>query len=483
MKKGLFLLPFAITALTISSAPLMVAAEDTPVSQKLDALITEYIGENSRYTKKTTICLNDATVSEMERYFHCKQTQPKRTTYYDDANEMLLMAFPDGSLETSAKYSDAVTGGYKLNKETKKVHRIIAKEGATLDTMFDDEYILTKSQASYSNREHLYDCFVNLTKLKLDGFKNEDGKEDWGYASEYKEYYYNVTSVGLDANNDRYYSNFLGFTAPMLTPPSSQYLSIKSLGISERKDAFGEKYLSLRIYVKDQDKSKIDPSFGRGDNVLSEARIYKGIRPVGEEDLSVGYYVVGSFNNWSINKDYRLTYMKSETLYDEFELHGISLQKGNQFKILSTNDVWFDNWENDVFGRTTPQKSDYYVPTSGTYNIYFKLSTNSQFNTCTYVGMDTKDLYLKPGVWNTDNAWFQVHIWNNDVNFDITLEKYSDDCYKCLIPNSFTSMLFYRRNPDGGGKWNQTKDLIMPQNMNCYKITGWGDSDGEWIKI
>ena len=43
----------------------------------------------------------------MDKYFHNGQVQAERTTYYDDKTEQLLMAQPDGTLDSSY-------GGYRF---------------------------------------------------------------------------------------------------------------------------------------------------------------------------------------------------------------------------------------------------------------------------------------------------------------------------------------------------------------------------------
>ena len=182
--------------LTLSAFMLLGCSGVTPVKAEgekdipgdLKALITSYIGEGT-YTKKTTICLNDPAGEEVIQYFHAKQTDPKRTTYYDDNGEQLLMAEPDGSLDSSY-------GGYRLVDD--KIYRFTSKEDTTLDNMFDGEHINQQKSYSYSDKSHLYDVFVNLTKLSADGYFEDT---DWVYSEQYKQYTHDINPKEGETEN------------------------------------------------------------------------------------------------------------------------------------------------------------------------------------------------------------------------------------------------------------------------------------------
>lgn len=96
-------------------------------------------------------------------------------------------------------------------------------------------------------------------------------------------------------------------------------------------------------------------------------------------------------------------------------------------------------------------------------------------------------IYLKAGVWDVDGAWFAAYIWNGSGNNWIKLTDNGDGYYVGSIDIfTYPNVSFVRMNPatsefDWDYKWNQTSDLTFPSDKDCYEITGWGASDGQWI--
>lgn len=99
-------------------------------------------------------------------------------------------------------------------------------------------------------------------------------------------------------------------------------------------------------------------------------------------------------------------------------------------------------------------------------------------------------LYLTPGEWSSDNAWFAAYFYGNGDTW-VKLEKFNDTMYKLEVPNGgYTSLIFTRMNPNGAimswdYRWNQTVDLSIPTDgTNNFTITEpWpedGGAKGEW---
>ncbi|MBQ8271525.1 MAG: fimbrillin family protein [Tidjanibacter sp.] len=102
-------------------------------------------------------------------------------------------------------------------------------------------------------------------------------------------------------------------------------------------------------------------------------------------------------------------------------------------------------------------------------------------------------VYLHPGIWNVDDAWFSAHVWG-DGDQDITLtDNDGDGVYECTVSAASTSIIFCRMNPaytDFGWNddtmtdenkrvWNQTGNLtigVAPNNH--FYVTSW--EGGEW---
>ena len=107
--------------------------------------------------------------------------------------------------------------------------------------------------------------------------------------------------------------------------------------------------------------------------------------------------------------------------------------------------------------------------------------------------MDSKNithLYLSPGVWDVDNAWFAAYFFEGDKNTwkKMTAVEGIDGLYVCEIPSGYTNVIFARRDPSNSNLdwqkvWNQTGDLKLPTNgTNKFAISGW-DNNGSWSTI
>ena len=101
------------------------------------------------------------------------------------------------------------------------------------------------------------------------------------------------------------------------------------------------------------------------------------------------------------------------------------------------------------------------------------------------ISVNARVIYLVPNDWRSDGAALFVHSWGGGSDIAGKMIQESDNLYKFEI-GSNTNCLFVRQSPDLGDqinwdqKWNQTADLAIPADKNCYTITGWGDSDGSW---
>ena len=101
---------------------------------------------------------------------------------------------------------------------------------------------------------------------------------------------------------------------------------------------------------------------------------------------------------------------------------------------------------------------------------------------------ETKTIYLNTGgaeLWNQADAKFFVHAWGGAADLDAQMTLVAGDIYQVEIAH--TSIIFLRLAPaatgvvwEGENLWNKTADLEIPEGMNCYTITGWGEKDGTW---
>ena len=129
-----------------------------------------------------------------------------------------------------------------------------------------------------------------------------------------------------------------------------------------------------------------------------------------------------------------------------------------------------NNWDYDI-NRTEDLK----VPNDGKV-LYDMASTN------------ITTLYLNPGVWNVDGAWFPAYFFSDGEAWKKMTDENRDNIYACEIPENKKKVIFVRKNPSNqdlnfNDKWAQTGDLTIPTDgKNMFSISGW-DNNGSWDKV
>ena len=134
-----------------------------------------------------------------------------------------------------------------------------------------------------------------------------------------------------------------------------------------------------------------------------------------------------------------------------------------------------------------------------TSGLILKANTILNIGDVEYVAPATVEkVYLQPGVWGADNAWFSAHFFNSvggaeDVKMT---DEDADGVYEVSVPAGMESVIFCRMNPDytefgwdvwegetevENHVWNQTGDLVLPlagDTKVYYNVTNW--EAGEW---
>lgn len=97
-------------------------------------------------------------------------------------------------------------------------------------------------------------------------------------------------------------------------------------------------------------------------------------------------------------------------------------------------------------------------------------------------------IYLQPGLWDADNAWYAVHFFNSAEGAeDVAMtDEDKDGVYEVDVPAGMESVIFCRMNPKSEvfgweSVWNQTGDLAIPPANDpkvYYNVTDW--KAGEW---
>lgn len=108
-------------------------------------------------------------------------------------------------------------------------------------------------------------------------------------------------------------------------------------------------------------------------------------------------------------------------------------------------------------------------------------------------------IYLKPGVWAADDAWYWAHFFGSGGEADVKMTgPDANGMYQADVPAGMEKVLFCRMNPTWNefswdvteGEtlvedrvWNQTGDLTVPlegDDRFYYVITGW-DTESTWM--
>ena len=91
-------------------------------------------------------------------------------------------------------------------------------------------------------------------------------------------------------------------------------------------------------------------------------------------------------------------------------------------------------------------------------------------------------IFFKPSpAWKQASAYFDIHYWqnsNSDNNGDVTMtESNNSGVYYAYIPDWADRVLFYRRNPSGGGEWAKTGDQTVENWYGQCNMTATGNDD------
>ena len=102
----------------------------------------------------------------------------------------------------------------------------------------------------------------------------------------------------------------------------------------------------------------------------------------------------------------------------------------------------------------------------------------------------TRVVYLKPNSnWLQSNARFAVYMFKGATNtWTDMADEDGDGYYEATLPEGeWDKVILCRMDPNSttngwSTKWNQTLDLDIPDDMNCYTVKDatWDNGGGEW---
>jgi hypothetical protein len=408
MKKSFLLFSTSLlVAGSIGGGKVFAANANAPtVGEQIQTLIGEYIGDG-RYTKKTTIGLNDASVADLSACFHANQTAKKRTTYYKP--DQLLLAAEDGTIP-------AGSGSYVYDSVDHEVKRSSALDGTTEENMWDN--LSEPVSVGHTEANGLEKYYITLST-----FMSATYFDGWGHNGDV--YYYDLSNDDKTKNNETgiyncdIWNEFLYFCAPMLYQNSGYYFSAKSLTITEKYDNNAEKYLCLDMYLEDWEKE------GKlSENYLAEARIYKGNR-VFAENLDKAFYLVSGENKIKFNVDpdnNTHLMIRNETMtkgtavkvWDTFgNYYGKSRGMDHVFSVeANANTGFVDDADN------------YIIPENGQYDFYVDFNDDGSYRQLYIYDLECMFLYIDSGQWadiNGDRMWCRYY---DKDRVEITTDQY-----------------------------------------------------------
>ena len=103
-------------------------------------------------------------------------------------------------------------------------------------------------------------------------------------------------------------------------------------------------------------------------------------------------------------------------------------------------------------------------------------------------------VYLRPGIWAADGAWFSAHFWGAKEE-DLKLTEEQNGLFSVSVTEGQTGMKLCRMNPkydvfswdsesEDDHVWDETDDLSIPEagsDKICYVMTDW--NAGDWMTI
>lgn len=178
------------------------------------------------------------------------------------------------------------------------------------------------------------------------------------------------------------------------------------------------------------------------------------------------YYLVGSFSNNTIDEQYLLTKQSDGSYTYGNETTALLCQTNEQVQVFS----------NDV------SVSTYTIPIEGTYSFTFQKEA-STLSTTRY----SKAVYLylinKVRIW--DNG-YSVYAWNSSTSMNWNTEgKMTYDsttgCYKYLIKEEYTNVIFHNSHTNTNDARIQTGDLTYNLSTPLYQMRS--NKGGTWTAI
>lgn len=407
-KKILFIALISILSLLFITSKQTAAEEVTATS-----LVTEYFN-NGEYTKKTQIYLSEEARNDYAQHFHVNARNAlDRTTYYKPG--YLLMGDLEGGF-------DEINSGFRNDGNNVK-HFVYKNE-----TIKDDYSIKNTS---------LKDYFVVLDDMI--GEENFFG----GFVGE-SETKYTYTVSKVESGVETKLHEFLWFTAPGLndsiftSDASGNYFTQEgiTLVLEEKNHVFYGDYLSFRIILDPTDIGKVKSEeeiadYNGEELVLSEARVYKGLKSFDEND----YY--STFNTkFENNYIYRLGNVNTVKLGSLFTVDipvkedavvnvNVEALEGSNVTAVATQNA--SNWENTTLKFSGTGLAKITISTCEANKFDLIVEVVNATNVTTYSELKNQNSVLLNDITMNDGVTYYLSgatLYGNGFTFDMSKGAY-----------------------------------------------------------
>ena len=213
--------------------------------------------------------------------------------------------------------------------------------------------------------------------------------------------------------------------------------------------------------------------------------------------LSLSFGVCGTHTGWTT--DTPMTYDEATGLYVAQDV--VFAGEDNKFKIRACG-MWASSVGTggaivvNAVNQGSLDGGDSSIA-AGTYDIWFNADKK-----IIYAMTDGKTpadieyasiVYLKPGVWAADDAWFSAHFYNDSSETDDVrlTDEDGDGIYEAAVPEGMTNIIFCRMNPAYGefswtseALWTPGNPMSLPvagDDKVCYFYADWDNSS--WITL
>ena len=147
--------------------------------------------------------------------------------------------------------------------------------------------------------------------------------------------------------------------------------------------------------------------------------------------------------------------------------------------------IWENKWDKTKDLSVPDDDKKYFVIKKGSWSEGASDEWMTEQDAKAYVEPEdpvtptTKTIYLKPGVWTSDNAKFEAWTWGGSTSDAwVIFEKLDDTYYSADIPADRTGIKFLRKSPSHQTgtweSWNDSGDQTLPDDdKNMFVVNGW----------